>query len=80
MKITIDIDCTPQEARAFFGFPDVQPMQERLLREMEDRLRAGIKAMSPEAMMQSWLSGFSSLDELREKFLAGMAGAGGKKS
>jgi len=27
MKVTIDIDCTPAEARAFFGLPDVQPLQ-----------------------------------------------------
>ncbi len=28
MKITVDIDCTPEEARAFFGLPNVQPMQD----------------------------------------------------
>lgn len=39
MKITMNIDCTPEEARAFFGLPDVKPMQEKLLREMEERLR-----------------------------------------
>ena len=31
MKIKIDIDCTPQEARAFFGLPHVEPMQEAVL-------------------------------------------------
>jgi hypothetical protein len=28
MKVHIDIDCTPEEARTFFGLPDLQPMQE----------------------------------------------------
>ena len=28
MKISIDIDCSPQEARAFFGLPNVEPIQE----------------------------------------------------
>ena len=79
MKITVDIDCTPEEARVFFGLPNVQPMQERLLLEMEQRLRASLQAMSPEAMMQSWMTGLKSLDELREKFLAGMARAGSSK-
>jgi hypothetical protein len=39
MKVTIEIDCTPAEARQFMGLPDLQPMQDRLLEEMEGRLR-----------------------------------------
>ena len=38
--------------------------------------RSSLQAMSPEAMMQSWMTGLKSLDELRERFLAGMAGGG----
>ena len=79
MKITVNIECTPEEARAFFGLPDVRPMQERLIQEMEQRLRAGLQAMNPEAVMQSWMSGLKNLDELREKFLAGLAGSGATK-
>ena len=40
MKVTIEIDCTPLEARQFFGLPDVQPMQVAILAEMEKRLLA----------------------------------------
>jgi hypothetical protein len=29
MKINVEVDCTPLEARQFFGLPDVQPMQTR---------------------------------------------------
>ena len=31
MKITMNVDCTPEEARAFLGLPDVKPMQEQLI-------------------------------------------------
>ena len=31
MKITVDVDCTPQEARAFMGLPDVTPLNEHLI-------------------------------------------------
>ncbi len=55
MKITVDIDCTPEEARAFFGLPDVQPMQERLMREIEEQMRANLRAMQPEEMLRVWL-------------------------
>ena len=27
MKITVNVDCTPEEARSFLGLPDVQPLQ-----------------------------------------------------
>jgi uncharacterized protein DUF6489 len=47
MKVTVNIDCTPEEARAFLGLPDVRPMQERLMRELEERLAANIRAMDP---------------------------------
>ena len=36
-KITMNINCTPDEARTYFGLPDVTPVQERLLKEMEER-------------------------------------------
>ena len=60
MKVHIDIDCTPEEARVFFGLPDVQPMQEAVMNEMrgphadparrhgnpdEDLMPAGIAGM-----------------------------------
>src|SRR6516164_5311770 len=35
MKFKIDIDCTPEEARAFLGLPDVKPLQEALLPDVK---------------------------------------------
>jgi hypothetical protein len=55
MKVTVNIECTPEEARAFFGLPDVQPMQEHLMKEMQERLSANLKAMDPDAMIKAWL-------------------------
>lgn len=55
MKVTVNIDCTPEEARAFFGLPDVQPMQQHLMREMQERLSANLNAMDPETMIKTWL-------------------------
>ena len=56
MKFTVNVDCTPQEAREFLGFPNVQPMQERAMKQFEERLLAGIGAMSPDAIMRNWMS------------------------
>src|SRR5580704_8967474 len=55
MKFKVDIDCTPDEARAFFGLPDVKPLQEALLPEVEQRLKTMLKSMDPEAMLKAWL-------------------------
>lgn len=56
MKVTIEVDCTPLEARLFFGLPDVQPMQVAILAEMEKRLLAETAKFSPEGLMQTWFS------------------------
>ena len=56
MKVTIEVDCTPLEARQFFGLPDVQPMQTVMLAEMEKRMLAEAAKFSPEGMMQAWFS------------------------
>ena len=55
MKVNVNVECTPEEARAFMGLPDVQPMQQALMKDLEDRLRANIQAMNPETMLGTWL-------------------------
>lgn len=55
MKFNIEIDCTPEEARAFLGLPDVGPMQRTLLAAAEERLLETIKAMDAKALMDQWL-------------------------
>ena len=57
MKIKIDIDCSPQEARAFLGLPEVAPLQDAMMKELEKRLRDGLKSMDPEALFKAWLPG-----------------------
>jgi hypothetical protein len=69
MKITIDIDCTPQEARTFFGLPHVEPMQEALVAQMQERLTQYLDAMEPEALISAWLpGGIKGLTALQEQF------------
>lgn len=75
MKFTVNIDCTPDEARAFFGLPDVKPLQEALLREVQERLSTNIKAMDPEAMLKTWLPAtLKGFEQLQELFLSQLGG------
>ncbi|MBO6837103.1 MAG: hypothetical protein JJ878_13585 [Alphaproteobacteria bacterium] len=81
MKISIDIDCTPDEARRFLGLPDVAPMQEALMRQIQERMEANLKALEPEALFQTWLpASIQGMEQLQKMFWAQMGGAtDGKK-
>ncbi len=55
MKVTFNVECSPEEARAFLGLPDIVPMQQALMRDLEERLRENIQSMNPESMFKTWL-------------------------
>ncbi len=55
MKFNFDIECTPEEARAFIGLPNVAPMQEKMMRELEERMLDNIRSLSPEEMVKTWM-------------------------
>jgi hypothetical protein len=56
MKVTINIDCTPLEAREFLGLPNIQPMQEKAMQQLEEKLLSGVAGMSPDAILRTWMS------------------------
>lgn len=55
MKVHIEIDMTPEEARTVMGLPDVAPLQQQMMDEMQARLKAAFDTGDPEAMMQAWM-------------------------
>ena len=55
MKFTVNVDCTPEEARSFLGLPDFAPMQEAVLSQMQDQIQKNMTAMDPEGMMKMWM-------------------------
>mgnify|MGYP007047024931 CR=1 FL=1 len=83
MKITIDFDATPDEARRFFGLPDIAPMQEALVAELTERMRASLAGLEPEALWRHWMpaSGGGGVDAMRgfwDKAMQTAMGAGKK--
>ncbi|MBC9248435.1 hypothetical protein H4P12_17360 [Paracoccus sp. 11-3] len=68
MKVTIEVDCTPEEARSFLGLPDVQPMQEEMMAEIRDRMLGAVKAMDPAEMMKAWMPGSAGFDQMQSLF------------
>lgn len=76
MKVKFDIDCTPEEARTFLGLPDVKPMQEELLKHVQERVTAALQAMDGDALFKTWLPAtLKGLEHWQEMFLSQM-GAG----
>ncbi len=81
MKVTIDIDCTPEEARTFLGLPDLGPAQQAAMAAMSERMREAVAEIDAEALMKSWLpGGVKSLEELQKTFWAGFGAATEKKA
>ncbi len=56
MKFTVNVECSPEEARRFMGLPDVTPINDKLVEEMGKRMEKNLALMSGEAMMNSWMS------------------------
>jgi len=84
MKVNVEVTCTPEEARAFFGLPDLKPMQERILGEIEERLRSSLNAMSPDVVFKTWLpasmQGVEQMQQIQQAFWSQLANiAAGKK-
>ncbi len=83
MKVKVEVDCTPEEARTFLGLPDVQPMQDALMQELQNRLTANIKAMDPQTIASTWLpAGMQGAEQFQKMFwsqvqqtMAGVASA-----
>lgn len=67
MKVKIEAECSPEEARAFLGLPDVTVLNDHLVNEMKTRLDANIAAMQPEELMKTWTSfGLQAQDQFRQ--------------
>lgn len=75
MKIEVEIDCTPVEARAFLGLPDVSPLNEALVVEMQRRMEENIAALQPEELMKTWAGfGLQAQDQFRRLMEAAVSG------
>lgn len=54
MKVTIEIDCTPEEARRMMGLPDMTVLHERYLSMMGEAMEGGIRPEMLEGLLRSW--------------------------
>ena len=77
MKITIDIDCTPEEARTFLGLPDLAPLHAAVTEEMTRRTREAMADFDAESVVRQWVAGgVAGMEQLRKYFFGGGEGPG----
>lgn len=54
MKVNVEIDCTPVEARAAMGLPDLSPIHDRYVAMMTDAMQGQAPPEMIELMMKGW--------------------------
>lgn len=54
MKVNIEMEMTPQEARAFLGLPDLSGVQKQFVDQASAQMRAAFDAGDPEEMLRAW--------------------------
>ena len=79
MKFTVNVECSPEEARRFMGLPDVTPINEAVVAEMGKRMEANIKLMSPDTMMNAWMSVGTQAQDAFVRMMTSAAGAGASR-
>jgi hypothetical protein len=79
MRFQINIDCTPEEAREFFGMPDILPMQQDLMEKVSRRLSENIQTMEAEELMKTWVPAlFQGWTDIQSQFWNQFSQMGGK--
>ncbi len=54
MKLNIEIDCTPEEARRFLGLPDLSSLHEVYLGKMGGMVAKGITPDVVQSVVKNW--------------------------
>ena len=78
MKLKVEVECTPEEARAFLGLPDVSGLNAHLVEEMKRRLGQNITMLQPDELMKNWMAlGGQATEQFRKLMTAAATGAMG---
>lgn len=79
MKVSVDIDCTPEEARRFMGLPDMAPVHDVYLDRMKTTMAQGITPESIQGIVKGWAPMGEAGMMLWRQLMDQMAAAANKK-
>jgi hypothetical protein len=76
MKLSVEVDCTPEEARRFLGLPDVSALNEHIVGEMRRHIEGNMALLSPDELVKSWMAyGAGAQEQFRKLMEAGLGAA-----
>ena len=75
MKMTIEVDCTPQEARAALGQPAVEAFNAWLMEQMKARFEHNMELLKPEDLMKGWMAFGGQAQDAMRRFMETAAGS-----
>ena len=79
MNVTINIDCTPEEARRFLGLPDLTPVHQAYVDKLQKTVADGVTADMMAEMMKPWGPMTEAGVGLWRQMFEQMSGGGTKK-
>ena len=82
MKLTLNVDCTPEEARGFFGLPDFSIVNKMIVDSLAKKTEENLEAMTdPQKFFENAMAGgIGNMEAMQKMFAAMMAGAAGGKT
>jgi hypothetical protein len=79
VKVTINLDCTPEEARSFLGLPNMEPINDTLVAAVKQRIEQNVELVSPEFYLKQWYAmGGQVSDSFLQLMTAGARAAAGE--
>ncbi|RKT46431.1 DUF6489 family protein [Thiocapsa rosea] len=87
MKMSFDVEMTPEEMRKLLGLPDVEAFQRQLMDDIRERMVAGTEGYDPIKLFQPYVTGTMASWDMFQKMLtnatsmsSGAAGSGSDSS
>lgn len=69
MKMSFDIEMTPEEMRKLLGLPDVEAFQRQLMDDIRERMVAGTEGYDPIKLFQPYVTGTMASWDMFQKML-----------
>ncbi|CAN7155813.1 DUF6489 family protein [Phenylobacterium sp. LjRoot219] len=80
MKMSVEVECTPEEARRFLGLPDVSALNDHIVGEMTKRIDANMAMLSPDELVKNWMAfGAGAQEQFRKLMEVGIGAATPRK-
>ena len=71
MKVTVNLDATPQELRTLMGLPDIEPLQAEVMEKLREKMMLGMDASTPMDLLQLMMQKpeqFKSMEAMQDWF------------